>query len=111
MSQNAFTPKDPDSREYFAFRYAKELANFPGVTIASAVWEATQVDAEADEVDPDPSAMLSGSAGISGDKVSQLIIDGVENVQYCFSCAATLSDGQVIVKSATVWVRAACRVT
>lgn len=104
-----FTPKDPDSREFFAFRYAKELAKLPGVTIASAAWSITQVGAEADEVDSDPNAMKSGSAAVSGDKVSQLLIGGVERVQYCFQCDATLSDGQIIAKSATCWVQKSCR--
>lgn len=105
-----FSPKHPDSREFFAFRYAKELANFPGVTIVSAVWTALQIDADGDEVDPDPSAMISGGAGVNGDKVSQLIIGGVDGVKYCLQCIATLSDDQEIPKAADVWVRKSCRV-
>jgi hypothetical protein len=104
-----FTPKDPDSKEYFGFRYAKELANFPGVTIASAAWSVTQVGAENDEVDANPSAMKSGNAVIGAEKVSQLLIGGVERVQYCFQCEATFSDGQIIAKSATCWVQKSCR--
>jgi hypothetical protein len=104
-----FTPKDPGSREFFAFSYAKELANFPGVTITAATWSVTQVGAEGDEVDPDPSAMLYGAAAVSGARVSHLIVDGVEHAQYCFQCAATFSDGQVVVKSATCWVQKSCR--
>jgi len=104
-----FSPKEPDSKEYFGFSYENELASLPGVTITGATWEIVQVGAQNDETDPAPSLMKSGNTVINGANVLQFIIGGVDLVQYCFSCEATLSDGQVLPKSATCWVRTACR--
>lgn len=97
-----FTPKKPLERELFAFRFTRQLPS--GVTIASAVWTSTVVQG----TDTGAAAMISGPAAIVGDKVSQLVINGVDGVQYALECEATLSDGQKVRLCATLWVRAAC---
>lgn len=99
----SFSPaKKPSERESFAFNFAQLLP--AGVTIASAVWTVTVVQG----TDSNPSAMVSGSPLIQGSKVSQLIIGGVDGVEYCLSCQATFSDGQKPILCDTLWVRAAC---
>jgi hypothetical protein len=85
-----FTPKKPAEREYFAVRFTRLLP--AGVTIVSAQWFCTVLQGD----DPAAAAMVSGGAIVAGDKVSQLIIDGVDGVQYDLECEATLSDGQKV---------------
>lgn len=90
------------AEEDHAFRYTLRLP--AGVTIASAEWTLTVLEG----TDPTPSASLSGSPAISGDKVSQRIIGRIADVQYCVQCKATLSDGQKVPLTDTLWVRAGC---
>lgn len=47
--------------------------------------------------DASPSALVSGSAGISGAKVTQLITAGTVGVTYMLSCSVTTSTGQTLV--------------
>jgi len=97
-----FTEKRPAEREKFAFSYKRLLPE--GVTIQSAVWTVSVLEG----VDAGAAAMVSGAAVIEGDKVSQLIIDGLVDVQYCLQCEAVFSDGQHVILSDTLWVRAPC---
>lgn len=97
-----FTPKHPSEEEVFALRFTRLLP--AGVTITAAPWTSTVVQG----ADPAAAAMISGAAIIAGDKVSQLVIGGVDGVQYELACVATLSDGQKPRLCATLWVRAAC---
>jgi len=97
-----FSPKTPADQEFFAFDYARRLGT--GETIASAVWTASVVEG----TDGNPSALISGTATVSGSRVSQKIIGGTADVQYCLVCTATTSRPQILVESAHVWVRGAC---
>ncbi len=97
-----FDPKKPAAQEYFALRFTRQLAT--GITIVSAVWTCTVVSG----TDAAAAAMISGPAVIVGDKVSTLVIDGVDGVQYCLECMATFSDGQRVPLCATLWVRSNC---
>jgi len=98
----SFSPKTPTEQELFGFDFSRLLPS--GVTISSAVVTATVIDG----TDADPSAMISGSATISGSLVSQLVIGGVAGVTYCLKCAATFSDGQVPELHDDLAVEAAC---
>jgi hypothetical protein len=83
-----FSPKRTWEREHFAFRYTRLLP--AGVTITAATFEISVEEGS----DPAAAAMISGAASISGDKVTQLVIGGVEGVRYCLLCKADFSDGQ-----------------
>jgi len=70
------------------------LSKLPiGDTIASAVCTCTVWSG----VDASPSSVLSGSATISGSKVTQTITGGVAGVTYKITCAATTTAGYVLV--------------
>lgn len=97
-----FTPKTPAGEEFFTFNFVKELD--AGETILSSVWTITVKDG----VDPNASAMLSGSPTINGTKVTQKIIGGVDGVQYCLTCLATTSGPEKIPLFDTFWVRSSC---
>jgi len=97
-----FTEKRPAEREKFAFNYKRLLPQ--DVTIQSAVWTVSVLEG----VDAGAAGMISGAAVIEGDKVSQLVIDGLIDVQYCLQCEAFFSDGQRVILSDTLWVRAPC---
>lgn len=92
-------PKRPIEREFFAFDYRALLA--AGEVIDEATWSI----AVAQGADAAPAAMLSGSPVINGTKVSQLVIGGVNNVQYLLQCTAETSTGQILVLDATLWVK------
>jgi len=66
-----------------------------GVTISSAVTTATVYSG----TDASPSALISGSASISGSQVTQSITGGVIGVTYVVQCAATFSSGAVTTLS------------
>ena len=98
----AFSSKRSDEREHFAFRYTRNLPS--GVTIASAVFTIEVIDG----ADAAAAAMISGAASVAGDKCTQLVINGVSGVRYCLHCAATFSDGQVVVLTDTFYVDDTC---
>lgn len=95
-------PKRPTEKEFFAFDYARQLGT--GETISSASVAVTVKSG----TDGNPSAMVSGTANIVGERVSQLIIGGTADVQYCIACTAVTSLGQEIVLEDDLWVRALC---
>jgi len=98
----SFSPKTPAAEEFFGFNFVKQLP--AGETISSAEWTITVKQG----VDPNPSAMLSGSPVISGTKVTQKIVGCVDGVQYCLTCTATTNGPEKIPLFDTLWVRVAC---
>lgn len=88
-----FTPKRVIEKLVLAVDYATSNVLGPGVTITSAVWSISVVIG----TDPNPAAMIDGAAQISGTKVLQSIIGGVQNCTYSPICIATTSTGEVIV--------------
>ena len=97
-----FSPKTPSAEELFGLNFIRQLD--AGETILSAEWSVTVLQG----VDANPAAMLSGPAIISGTKVSQKLIGGVDGVQYCLTCLATTSGGEKIPLFYTLWVRTSC---
>ena len=65
-------------------------------TISTAVVTATVYSGS----DASPSSIISGSAAISGQKVTQKVTAGVEGVTYLLVCAITTSLGQTLDLSA-----------
>jgi len=98
----SFSPKTPSAEEFFGFNFVRQLD--AGETIQSAVWSITVKQG----TDPNPSAMLSGTAIINGTKVSQKVIGGLDGVQYCLTCLATTSGPEKIPLFDTLWVRSSC---
>jgi hypothetical protein len=86
-----FTPKRIAEREVFTVDYAALLGT--GETITTAVWSITAQRG----IDASASAMIQGSATISGTKVSQVISGGLADVFYAPMCIATTSTGQALV--------------
>lgn len=103
MNAGDFTAKTPDDREYFAFDYARQLGT--SEVISSATWTASVISGT---LDTTGTGLISGTATISGSKVSQLIVGGSVDHQYCLTCKATTDRPQTLVLSGHVWVRGAC---
>jgi len=98
-----FSPKRPWEEEYFGFRYKRLLPE--GVTITAAQFSISVLEGS----DPAAAGMISGPAAIAGDKVSQLVVGGVDGVKYELVCKADFSDNQKKVTLCDAfYVRAAC---
>ena len=76
-----------------AFSFATDLA--VGETISSASVAATVYSG----TDASPSAIISGSASISGGEVTQIIIDGTEGVTYTLTCTVTTSLSETLTRT------------
>lgn len=86
--------KQAGSMELRVFPFTSKLA--VGETISSAVVTAAVYSG----VDANPSAIVSGTATISGGLVSQKLIGGTAGVIYKLSCAATTSVPNVLIMTA-----------
>lgn len=75
------------------FDFASRLAI--GETISTASVAATVHSG----TDASPSSLISGSASISGTKVTQKIAAGTEGVTYLLTCTVTTSAGQTLLLS------------
>lgn len=76
------------------FDFISKLAT--GETISTA----TVVASVYSGTDAAPSAIISGSASISGTKVTQLVTAGILGVMYKLLCTITTSAGQTLVLAA-----------
>lgn len=83
-----FTPMRVGEEETFTLDFAPLLA--PEETISLPVWTMTAVDGK----DQNASAMVIGSASISGTQVSQMIKALVPGVRYAPKCSVQTSSGQ-----------------
>lgn len=72
------------------FDFTSRLA--AGETISTAVTTATVYSG----TDASPSSIISGSATISGQKVTQLVTAGTLGVTYLLLCSITTSAGQAL---------------
>lgn len=86
-----FSPKRATETEILTVDFAALLAT--GETIASAVWTSTVVSGS----DTNPSAMIQGTASISGSKVSQVITAGVPGARYAPICTAQTSTQTLVL--------------
>ncbi len=73
------------------FDFTSRLA--AGETLSTATVTATVYSG----TDASPSAVISGSASISGAKVTQKITAGTLGVMYLLSCSVTTSAGQTLL--------------
>lgn len=90
-----FDNQDQAERRRIGFDFSAELVNYPDVTIESATMSATVVSG----TDPNPSSILTGSVQVDGAQIFQMREGGVTGVTYKIRCEATLSDGQVLVRT------------
>lgn len=90
MSRIVLPSKQQGETKTYAFDFASFLAN--GETLSTASVTATVYSG----VDVSPSAIVSGSASISGTTATQLLTAGVVGVVYDVSCAVTTSAGQTL---------------
>jgi hypothetical protein len=86
---SSFTYKTIDENELFTFNYSQVLQ--PAESITSAVCNVFVIDG----VDPNPSAILSGTPVISNANVSQRILGGLAEVTYRLEMVATTNYGNV----------------
>jgi hypothetical protein len=85
--------KISDTPTSVSFSFGIDLA--VGETLSTAsVTAATYTGTDAA-----PSALISGSAVISGEKVTQLIVDGVEGVVYLLVCVVTTSLSETLTRT------------
>lgn len=91
MSRVLLPSKTALESENFTFDFTSRLA--AGETLSSASCAATVYSG----VDASPQAIISGPSSISGAKVTQLIVAGVEGVIYDVACTALTSFGQTLV--------------
>lgn len=89
-----FSPMRAGAEEIFTVDFAPVLA--PGETISAPVWTIVPVDA----IDPNASAMILGTASISGTLASQMIsakAGGIPGVRYAPKCTVTTNNGETLV--------------
>lgn len=92
MSNVNFPAKFQAETKVLTFPFLSDLPT--GVTISSAV--VTVLDSTG--TDPTPANVKSGTATVAGYEVKQKVTGGVAGVVYSLNCAATLSDGQVLLQ-------------
>lgn len=90
--------KDPAEELIIPFDFSSEIgaATINSVAVTIAVESGT---------DAAVGSMLNGAATISGADALQSVKLGVNGVNYALRCLATLSDGQKILRAATLPVR------
>ena len=86
----SFSRKRIDEDLKLSFSFENDLAS--AETISTAVVTATVYSG----TDASPSAIVSGSAAISGQTVTQLIINGLEGVTYLLECEITTDQSQTV---------------
>lgn len=92
LYRTIFDVKTTASSRKVSFEFGQDLAT--GETISSASVTATVHSG----TDASPSSVVSGSATISGSKVTQLITAGTLGVTYVLSCSAATSASQTLVQ-------------
>lgn len=87
-----FPNQDIAARRLTGFDFWPVLAQYPGVTIVSATFQATVVRG----IDPSPNDIFSGSPIVDGTRAYQMRSGGVAGVTYNILCYVILSDTQKI---------------
>ncbi len=88
--KTTFRGKTSSEKINEVFDFENQLAS--SETISTASVTATVYSG----TDASPSAIVSGSASISGAQVTQKIVDGTEGVVYLLTCTVTTSAGQTL---------------
>jgi hypothetical protein len=93
-----FPTKDPSESITVTFDFSAETTAVTAPTVTNSVmWSYT--------TDPSPSAMLSGSAQVSGALVLQRVLGGVDLTNYGLRCQATAANGDTLVVAGVLPVR------
>ena len=85
---DSFDPKRVDEDWVVTFDFVQRLG--PNETISTATYTATTFSG----TDASPGDIISGSATVTGSKVTQLIINGLDGVTYQLQCEITTSNSQ-----------------
>lgn len=96
----SFDSKDPGERVLIAFDFGR---NFAAVSAVPA--PVVTVARLSGAADADPSLMMDGAPTISGARVMQWVVGGVDGARYLFGCQAEDADGWVLVEAGTLTVR------
>jgi hypothetical protein len=91
--RSIFDAKISDTPFSAVFSFAIDLAigeTLGTASVTAAVYSGT---------DASPSAIISGSASISGGEVTQIIENGVEGVVYILVCLVTTSAGETLTRT------------
>jgi hypothetical protein len=94
MSRDIWQPKPPSSTKKYPFNFISDLAvgeTVSAATVTATVWSGT---------DANPSAIISGAAGIASPVVTQTLTGGLAGNIYSVVCTATTSAGQTLIRSA-----------
>lgn len=91
MSRETFGAKSSAETIKQVFDFVSRLA--VSETISTAAVTATVHSG----TDASPSSLISGSASISGTKVTQTLTAGIEGVTYLLTCTVTTSAGQTLI--------------
>lgn len=97
--QTTWSSKRPTSSEFFTVDFSRQIA--VGTTLSSATVTMKVISG----TDANPSAMISGSAVISGANVSQKLIGGVDGVRYAATYLAVTSAGETLSFTGDFYVR------
>ena len=89
-SRIVLEPKNAAETVSIVFDFASQLA--VGETLSSATVTAVVYSG----VDSSPSAIISGSAAISGTKITQKVTGGTLGVTYVLTCAVVTSTSQTL---------------
>ena len=96
-----FNPKLSGSIVNLQFPFLSSLVTNETITgtptVTCAVWTG---------IDPNPSAMISGTASVVGTSVQQAITGGVVGVVYQLTCICTTSAGQTLQSTGYLLVEA-----
>lgn len=91
---NVIPQKSPSATQAVVFDFSSSYAVGTTATLASATVTASVWAG----VDASPSAIVDGSATVSGLQATQLFTGGVDGVVYKVQCTAVTSDGQTLVQ-------------
>ena len=80
-----FSTKDPSEVIYVIFDFVNLTTGVSAPTVTATV--------SSGKADAAPSAILSGTAQVSGTKVTQMVIGGQDGTNYDLVCKATGADG------------------
>jgi len=94
--------KAPGERVVVTFDFSGTTASVSAPTVTCVRhWNAPTYPAN-----DTPSAMLSGSPSINGAQVLQAVVAGLDWNDYTFSCSATSAEGEILIITARLPVRA-----
>ena len=85
---DSFAPKRVDEDWVVGFNFINRMDS--SETISTATVTATVHSG----TDASPDDIISGSTTTTGQKITQLIVDGTDGVTYAIKCAITTSDSQ-----------------